>query len=142
MNMKQFDFYEFAGVIGPRRYHLARCSSDLAGILRQYPESSIYHWVGSDSLCWLPNVVGHLLQGIGEICLKQYGGRSTVVGRPTGPGPKKGDLLSEIQLTQLQERIRTVLGFSDFTLGPELPARSWHPVFSTDLCGGPIRKSR
>jgi hypothetical protein len=37
--------------------------------------------------------------------------------------------LSDVQLADLQERVRSRLGFSDVAVGPKLSAGEWHPIF-------------
>jgi len=125
--MRQIDFYEFAGVVAPGVIVLLAASliwPEYLGSIQKLDLS-----LGGFGFALLISyVAGHLLQAIGngleKIWWKINGGRPS-----DWPRTKKGDLLSEIQLAELQKRIRTVFDFNDFTLGPELPAKSWHPIF-------------
>ena len=125
--MRQIDFYEFAGVVAPGVVILLAAAiiwPEHLGSIQKLDLS-----IGGFGFTLLiAYVAGHLLQAIGngiEIMWWKING-----GWPSDwPRTKKCDLLSEFQLTELQKRVRAVFDFNEFTLGPELPAKSWHPVF-------------
>lgn len=125
--MRQFDFYEFTGVIAPGTVILLAAGliwpDHLGGIQK------LDVTVGGFGLALLlAYVAGHLLQAVGNLLEAAWW--KLVGGWPSDwPRTGKSGLLSEAQLVQLQERIRTDLGFEDVTLGPNLPPNSWHPIF-------------
>ena len=125
--MRQFDFYEFTGVIAPGTVVLLAAGliwpDHLGGILK------LDVTVGGFGLALLlAYVAGHLLQAIGNLLETVWW---KLVGGWPSDSPRTGNsgLLSEAQLAQLQERIRADLGFKDVTLSPNLPSKSWHPIF-------------
>lgn len=127
MTMRRFDFYEFAGVIAPGVVILLA-----AGLI--WPEylGSIHKLDltlgGFGLVLVLAYVTGHLLQAIGNLLESVWW--KVQGGWPSDwPCMGKGDLLSEPQVAKLQEQIRKDLGFSGVTLGPDLPARAWRPIF-------------
>jgi hypothetical protein len=125
--MRQFDFYEFTGVIAPGTVILLAAAliwpDHLGGIQK------LDVTVGGFGLALLlAYVAGHLLQAVGNLLEAAWW--KLLGGWPSdSPRTGKSGLLSEAQLAQLQERIRTDLGFKDVTLGPNLPSKSWHPIF-------------
>lgn len=125
--MRQFDFYEFAGVIAPGTVILLA-----AGLI--WPDSlggvqKLDVTLGGFGLAvLLAYVAGHLLQAVGNLLESVWW--KLAGGWPSDwPRTGKGGLLAEPQLVELQRRIRTDLGFPDVTLGPNLTAKSWHPIF-------------
>ncbi|HFD88117.1 MAG TPA: hypothetical protein ENJ35_10650 [Gammaproteobacteria bacterium] len=127
MKMKQFDFYEFTGVIAPGTVILLA-----AGLIWPDHLDGLYKFdvtVGGFGLVLLlAYIAGHLLQAIGnllEFLWWKFNG-----GWPSDwPRTGKGYLLSDAQIAQLEERVRTDLGFRDVKLDSNLPAKSWHPIF-------------
>lgn len=125
--MRQFDFYEFAGVIAPGTVVLVAAGliwPDFLGGIQKLDVSL----GGFGLVLLLAYIAGHLLQAVGNVLESVWW--KVNGGWPSDwPRTGKGGLLSEPQLAQLQERIRSNLGFADVTLGPNLPSKSWHPIF-------------
>jgi hypothetical protein len=125
--MRQFDFYEFAGVIAPGTVILLAAGliwpDHLGGIQKLDVTLG-----GLGLAVLLAYVAGHLLQAVGNLLEVVWW--KLIGGWPSDwPRTGKSGLLSEAQVAQLQERIRTALGFKDVTLGPSLTSESWHPIF-------------
>lgn len=125
--MRQFDFYEFAGVIAPGTVILLAAGliwPDFLGGIQKLEVSL----GGFGLVLLLAYVAGHLLQAVGNLLESAWWMING--GWPSDwPRTGKGGLLSGAQLAQLQERIRTDLGFPDFTFGPNLTAKTWNPIF-------------
>lgn len=125
--MRKFDFYEFAGVIAPGVVVLLAAAliwPDYLGSIQKLDVT-----LGGFGLALLiAYVAGHLLQGVGN--LLEEGWWKVMGGWPSDwPRTGKGNLLSNAQLTKLQERIQDDLGYTEFRFGPDLTAEAWHPVF-------------
>jgi hypothetical protein len=125
--MRQLDFYELTGVIAPGVVIVLA-----AGLMWPNAFAGIHNLdlsLGGFGLTLLvAYVAGHLLQALGNLLESAWWKLNG--GWPSDwPRTKKGDLLSEVQLAALQERVRTSLGFSDVTIGPGLSASEWHPIF-------------
>jgi len=127
MKIRQLDFYEFTGVIAPGTIALLAAGliwpDHLGGILK------LDVTVGGLGLgLLLAYVAGHLLQAVGN--LLEAGWWGLLGGWPSdAPRTGKSGLLSEAQLAQLQERLRSDFGFKGISLGPDLPVKSWRPIF-------------
>ena len=125
--MRQFDFYEFVGVIVPGTVILLAAGliwpDYLGGVLK------LDVTLGGFGLAvLLAYAAGHLLQAVGNLLEAAWW--KLIGGWPSDwPCTGKSGLLSEAQLAQLQEIIRTDLGFTDVALGPDLTSKSWHPIF-------------
>jgi len=103
--MRQFDFYEFAGVIAPGTVILLAAGliwPDYLGALHKLAVT-----LGGFGLALvLAYVGGHLLQAVGNLLESVWWKING--GRPSDwPCTGKGDLLSKAQIKQLQERVRT-----------------------------------
>ena len=127
LQMRQFDFYEFAGVIAPGVVILLAAGLIWPDYLGSVQKLDVT--LGGFGLALvLAYVAGHLLQGIGNMF--EWAWWKLNGGWPSDwPRHGKGNLLSELQLAKLQERLRSDLGFSDITFGPSLSAKAWHPIF-------------
>ena len=125
--MRQFDFYEFAGVIAPGVVVLLAASLIWPDYLGGVQKLDVT--LGGFGLAMLiAYVAGHLLQSMGNafewLWWKVMGGCPS-----DWPRTGKGNLLSQTQIGKLQERVRTTLHYTDFSFGPDLSAKAWHPVF-------------
>lgn len=125
--MKQVDFYEFAGVIAPGTLLLLAAGLMWPNYLGGIQNLNV-SLGGLGVLMLLAYVAGHLLQAVGNL-FENLWWRVNGGWPSDWPRTTKGELLSEAQLAMLQERIHTELGFADVTLGPDLTASSWHPIF-------------
>jgi len=125
--MRQFDFYEFAGVIAPGTVILLAAGLIWPDYLGSVQKLDVT--LGGFGLALLlAYVAGHLLQGVGNLFEALWW--KVLGGWPSDwPRTGKGSLLSPPQVTKLQERIRTDLGFADFSFAPDLAAKAWHPIF-------------
>ena len=125
--MRQFDFYEFTGVIAPGTVILLAAGLIWPDYLGEVQKLNVS--LGGFGLALLlAYVAGHLLQAVGNLLESAWW--ELIGGWPSDwPRTGKGVLLSDSQLAQLQKRIGTDLGFPDVTLGPNLTAKSWHPIF-------------
>lgn len=127
MNMRQLDFYEFAGVIAPGTVAIVGAGliwPDHLGKIHALDVSL----GGFGIAVILAYVVGHLLQSIGNVLesawWKLFGGWPS-----DWPLSNKGALLSSEQRKQLQGRIQKELGFPEFTFDQSRTSKEWHPVF-------------
>jgi len=125
--MRQFDFYEFAGVIAPGTVILLAAGLIWPDYLGEVQKLNVS--LGGFGLALLlAYVAGHLLQAVGNLLESAWW--KLIGGWPSDwPRTGKGGLLSELQLVKLQERIRIDLGFDNFILGPNVSPKSWHPLF-------------
>lgn len=124
--MRQFDFYEFAGVIVPGAVFLT-------GVALAWPDAAESNRlldlsVGGFGLgAILAYGAGHLVQALGNII--EMGWWRAWRGMPSdwlrsGAHP----LLSPRQVTQVQERVRWLIGDENFRLEPALAAREWYAI--------------
>lgn len=125
--MRQFDFYEFTGVIAPGVILLLTAGLIWPDYMCNIQKLDIT--LGGFGLALLITyVTGHLLQGIGNVfewCWWKVQG-----GWPSDwPRTGKGDLLSKEQVHKLEKQVQIYLGYTDFKFGAQLKAASWYPVF-------------
>ncbi len=125
--MRQFDFYEFTGVITPGVVVLLAAGLIWPDYLGSVQKLDVT--LGGFGLAMLlAYAAGHLLQGVGNIFERLWW-------KILGGWPSdwlcagKGDLLSQAQIEKLEDRVRSTLGYADFAFGPKLTAKAWHPVF-------------
>lgn len=124
--MRQFDFYEFVGVIVPGAVFLT-------GIALSWPEGSKIERLSDLSIGGLGLGVvlaygaGHLVQALGNMIEKVWW--RAWKGMPTD-WPRTGvhQLLSTGQITQVEARVRGLLGDENFRLESSLTAREWYAI--------------
>jgi len=126
-SMRQFDFYEFTGVITPGVVILVAASfvwPDYLGNVKRLDVS-----LGGLGLAvMIAYVAGHLLQALGN--LLEDGWWRLVGGKPSDwPRSQKHHLLADAQQERLQEQIRCRLGLHGFILDANLPAKQWQSIF-------------
>lgn len=122
--MRQFDFYEFTGVIAPGTVILLA-----AGLIWPDHLDGLYKISvgGFGFALLLAYVAGHLLQAIGN--LLEFLWWKINGGWPSDwPRTGKHNLLSEPQMKQLMERVRVDLGLANVNLD-SISAESWQHVF-------------
>lgn len=124
--MKQFDYYEFAGVLAPG-------ATLLFGLCILFPALAS-HLQGKEFTAGdfgvfvlLAYVAGQLIQALGNaiewVWWKAWGGWPT-----EWPRTGKGHLLSKPQTEQLGSAIRHMLGVSDASDVLEIPRKDWMAV--------------
>ena len=125
--MRQFDFYEFTGVITPGVVILVAASFIWPEYLGNVKRLDI-SLGGLGLTVMIAYVAGHLLQALGNLledcwwCL--------VGGKPSDwPRSRKHYLLADAQQDLLQDQIRSRLALHEFVLNANLPARQWQSIF-------------
>lgn len=114
--MRQFDFYEFVGVIVPGAVFLT-------GVALAWPDGSPLERIGDLSIgglglgVILAYAAGHLVQAVGNMVEKAWW---WAWGGMPSDWPRSGShtLIAPHQVSQLEERVRTLLHQPDFKLSP------------------------
>lgn len=129
--MRQFDFYEFAGVIVPGTvgiYGAGMIWPDQVGKLHEFDISL----GGFGIAVILAYTAGHLIQAFGNFLeftwWKLFGGAPS-----NWPLTNKGALLSTEQRHKLEVLVRSDLGYPDFTFEQSRSVSQWHPIFR-EIC--------
>jgi hypothetical protein len=124
--MRQFDFYEFVGVIVPGAVFLT-------GVALAWPDAAESNRLLDLSVGGLGLGVvlaygaGHLVQALGNLIEKGWWGAWG--GMPSDwPRSGKRPLLAPQQVPVLEERVRGLLGQPDFRLGATLKTREWYAI--------------
>lgn len=124
--MRQFDFYEFVGVIVPGTVFLT-------GVALSWPDGSEIERLSDLSVGGLGLGVvlaygaGHLIQALGNIVEKAWW--RAWRGMPTDWARSGAHhLLSSGQIEQVQEGVRRTLDQQDFRLEPSMSAREWYAI--------------
>lgn len=122
--MRQFDFYEFAGILVPG-------TIVLAALYLAFPSS--HALLGTDGLSIgefglaviLAYAAGHIVQGFGNLLEKAWW--RPWGGMPTDwVGAGKGDLISSDQAAALAHSLRVMLGKPDFEMRPGTRPAGWY----------------
>lgn len=123
--MRQFDFYEFVGVIVPGAVFLT-------GVALAWPDGSPLERIGDLSIgglglgVILAYAAGHLVQAVGNMVEKAWW---WAWGGMPSDWPRSGShtLIAPHQSSQLEERVRTLLHQPDFKLS-STNRRDWYSI--------------
>lgn len=123
--MRQFDFYEFVGVIVPGAVFLT-------GVALAWPDGSPLERIGDLSIgglglgVILAYAAGHLVQAVGNMVEKAWW---WAWGGMPSDWPRSGShtLIGPHQVSQLEERVRTLLHQPDFKLS-STGRRDWYSI--------------
>ena len=125
--MRQFDFYEFAGVIAPGMVGLLGVAFVWPEMAKTVLDSNVS--VGGFGVAVvLAYVAGHLLQALGNL-IEALWWRINRGWPSDWPRSGRRRLLAAAQQRQLELCVREHLAMPDFHLSPDTPKKDWRPVF-------------
>ncbi len=124
---RDFDFYEFVGVIAPGMVVTVGGALIVSPTYDQIKQFADISAGGLGVLFTLSYVVGQLVQALGNVIEKVWWWLWS--GMPSD-WPRSGahQLISDIQRESLQQRVRQMFGKDDFEIGPSIDAKEWFPI--------------